>query len=384
MSKYSAIKHLTKEDVVKNGSIFTPKSITKLVWEKCKDLLTEDMIILDMGSGYGAFISEFTSKVPNTVIGTEYDEFSYNFLVQEFPGATFFHDNSLLDISREKYGILTQQPLLIVGNPPYNDITSQYKKGEKGNVECDEDVRSRDFGMSFLKAYNKLSPEYICVLHPFAYLIKKQNFNSLGSFSKNYKLINATVFSSKEFETIMRTNSDFPVVAALYRRDKNGMDYDYIREFKFRIFRTRKNFVLSEIKTIDGIISKYPSKTKQEKLQFYTLRDMNALFRNAAFVGPTVKNGVDVSITTLYQYAWLFFLKENFSPKKYAFIYGNLSPLYSDKIESDEIKRMLVSYAYDKSVFVKQAFTSSQIQLHYGEMLTEYQPLYDILNSLYI
>ena len=101
-----------------------------------------------------------------------------------------------------------------------------------------------------------MSPNYICVLHPLAYLIKKPNFNSLGLFKDNYKLVDSTIFSSKEFDTIKKTNADFPVVAALYEKDESGMDYEYIRNFQFDIYGSSDKFVLSEVKTIDGIIPK--------------------------------------------------------------------------------------------------------------------------------
>ena len=383
MSKYSAIKHLSKEDIIKNGSIFTPPHITKIVKKMCKPYINKESIIMDMCSGYGAFISEFQSKA-NRLIGTEYDSDSFVFLNQEFPDITFFRENSLINICRSKYGIKKNDSLIIVGNPPYNDTTSQYKKGEKGKMECDDDVVSRDFGIAFLKAYNKLKPDAICVLHPLAYLIKKTNFSYLREFSKNYRLEDAVIFSSKEFETIKKSNSDFPVVAALYRKNEAGMDFEYIRNFKFKILKSKKIFCLSKIKTIDGKINKYPSKIKTQDLQFYTLRDMNALLRNASFVSKETKNGVDVSLEELYKYSWLFYLKENFAPNDLKFIYGNLSPLYSNKIESLKIKRELVSYAYYNSDLVRKCYSLKDIEETYGSLQKQYPNLKKILTKLYL
>lgn len=383
MSKYSAIKHLSKEDIVKNGSIFTPSHISKIVKKMCEPYIDKEAFVMDMGSGYGAFISEF-EKLGKMIIGTEYDGDSYQLLIQEFPNIIFFQENSLLNISRKKYGIKPDDSLVIVGNPPYNDITSQYKKGKKGSLECDSDVASRDFGISFLKTYNKLKADTICVLHPLAYLIKKTNFSYLGEFSKNYKLEDAVIFSSKEFETIRKTNSDFPVVAALYRRNEAGMDFEYVKNFKFKILKSKKKFCLSKIETIDGKVNKYPSKVKTCDLQFYTLRDMNALLRNAGFVNKETKNGVDVSLEELYKYSWLLYLKENFAPTDLKFIYGNLSPLYSNKIELPKIKRELVSYAYNNSDLVRKCYSLKSIEDVYGSLQNKYPNIKKILSELYL
>lgn len=383
MSKYSVVSHLSKENIIKNGSFFTPKHITKLVHEMIKPYIKPESIIMDMGSGYGAFIEEFDDE-PNILLGTEFDEESFSYLVHEFPQIKFYHENSLVNVNRKKYNILESEDLIIIGNPPYNDITSQYKKGQKGSLDCDEDIKTRDFGITFLKAYNKLAPKYACVLHPLAYLIKKTNFNSLKEFKQNYKLIDATIFSSKEFETILKSNSDFPVVAGLYVRDKKGMTYEYVRDFKFNILNTSKDLVLSNILTIDGIVDKYPSKNKKCNLQFYTLRDMNALIRNASFVDKTVSNGVDVSLDDLYKYSWLFFIKKNFAPTSLSFIYGNLSPLYSMEIERPDVKNSLVSYAYNNSELVRNSYSINEIQEKYGVLNNSFDELFKILSALYM
>ena len=385
VSKFSAIKHLTKEDIVKNGSIFTPTCLTDIVKKKCRPYITPNTTILDLGSGYGAFISAFKS-FGTKIIGTDYDKTSVQLLKQEFPHIPFYHENSLLNVNREKYNIGADDDLLIVGNPPYNDTTSAYRKGQKGELVCDKDLVSRDFGISFLKAYNKLRAHYVCVLHPLSYLIKQQNFRSLGPFRENYCLIDATIFSSKEFETIQVTNSDFPVVAALYERCDKGMDYEHIRQFKFSIFRSRKKFCLNQVETIDGIIPKYPKKGSTNKVQFYTLRDINSLKRNASFVNGPIANGVDVTIENLYQYAWLLFFKENFNPQTNEFLYGNLSPLYSKDIEKQEIKNLLVAYAYFSNSIIQDRFELSNLKDMYGEIVntSDNSRLFNILKKLYI
>ena len=385
MCKFSAIKHLTKEDIIKNGCIFTSRNLVDLVFQQCEPHITEDTIILDMGSGYGAFINVF-SKIGNRCIGTDCDEVSIELLRQDFPETEFFLENSLLNVCREKYGIGEEDRLIVVGNPPYNDTTSIYRKGQKGELVCDEDLISRDLGISFLKAYNKLKANYVCVLHPLSYLIKKQNFNQLKTFKDNYRLLKAVVFSSNMFESISKKSTDFPVVAALYERNTNGMTFEDILSFNFDIFDSDKKFCLGKIKTIDGIINKYPKKNASSNICFYTLRDINALARNTSFANGPISNGVDVTIDNLYQYAWLLFLKENFNPPEYKFLYGNLSPLYSLSIEEDAIKNILATYAYKKNKVVSSNFQKSEIEDKYGKIFEEenYFVLHEILNGLYI
>lgn len=396
MIKQSENKHLTKAEIIKNGSIYTGPELVNLVFSQISQYIREDSVIADMGSGYGAFIEKF-KNYGKLIFGTEYDELSYKLLIEEYPSIKFYHENSLLNVSRAKYGLSQLDKLIIVGNPPYNDTTSIFKKGEKGELVCDTDLISRDFGISFLKAYNKLNADYVCVLHPLAYLIKKQNFNSLGAFKENYKLIDAIIFSSKEFESIKKSNSDFPVVSALYKRDNNGMDYSYIQQFDFNVYKCKSKFILKNIMTIDGIVNKYPKKEKKNKcpvdlcsqqlysetkLQFYTLRDMNALYRNTSFLEGPIPNGVDITLDNLYQYAWLYFLKINFNPAENKFLFGNLSPLYTNKLKCDTFKNQVVSYAYNNCELIKKFFGLNEIEILYGTLTDQYNDLFDELNVL--
>ena len=383
MSKFSAVKHLTKDDIIKNGSVFTPTQLTDIVKEKCVSYITPNTTLLELGSGYGAFIYAFKT-LGNKIIGTDCDETSVRFLKQEFPKTPVYLENSLLNVTRSKYQIDEDEDLFIIGNPPYNDTTSAYCKGEKGAVICDNDLQSRDFGIYFLKAYDKLKAHYICVLHPLSYLIKQNNFKSLGAFKDNYRLIDATVFSSKEFESIKATNADFPVVVALYERNDIGMNYDYIYNFNFSVFRSDESFCLNRFLTIDGIISKYPKKGSLNEVQFYTLRDINSLKRNASFVKGPISNGVDVTVENLYQYAWLLFFKENFNPATNMFLYGNLSPLYSKEIEKQNIKNILVTYAYNSNSIVHNGFNIRQLESAYGTVSknNNCDKLFNILDEL--
>ena len=88
--------------------------------------------------------------------------------------------------------------------------------------------------MSFLLSYDKLQTDFVCVLHPLSYLIKKANFALLSKFAENYKLIDGIIISSHEFSDTSRGMA-FPILIALYKRDRDGMNYDYIQNYQFKI-----------------------------------------------------------------------------------------------------------------------------------------------------
>jgi len=356
--------HLTKEDIIKNGSVFTPDHIVDIAKTWLENEINENDTIIDFGVGYGAFISKFTS-LSNNCIATDVDEKSISFINEYFPNINAFHENSLINISRKKYNLNSNNRVFIIGNPPYNDVTSQYKKGKKGNFNMDEKVYSRDLGVSFMKMYALLEPECICILHPLSYLIKKTNFSSLKFFKDNYLLKKGLIFSSKEFESINKSNAEFPVCLALYKRIPNvNMDFNYIRNFVFSILDNNKTFSLRDYKTIDGWVNKYPKKNskKPTDLQFYTIRDINALKRNKSFLVGKVANGVKVEIESLYKYAWLDYFKNNFTSDN-MFIYGNLSPLYSEAIEKDSSKKSLISYIYNNNNIVKDFIDNNNLEM---------------------
>jgi len=385
----SKINHLTKEEIIKNGSIFTPEHIVKIARSWLINNITKSDIIIDFGVGYGAFIYQFSDLVDRK-IATDIDEKSIALINQNFDNIETYVENSLKNISREKYNISDDERLIIIGNPPYNDVTSQYKKGEKGETTMDDIVYSRDLGISFMKMYSLLNPEYICILHPLSYLIKKTNFNSLKFFKDNYLLDRAMIFSSNEFESIKKGNAEFPVCLALYKRNiGNCMDFEYIKNFKFEVLYSDKYFILNNFKLIDGWVEKYPKKDSKKPLdlQFYTIRDINALKRNKTFIIGDVSNGIKVEIPSLYKYAWLDYFKNNFKPNNY-YIYGNLSPLYSDRLEDLNVKKELISYIYHSNKIVRDFLENNNLKEtvanYYGicEFVDKWSLLEEILLSI--
>lgn len=382
-------RHLSKDDIIKNGSIYTPPHLVSIVKEWVSEYIEIEDVVIDFGAGYGAFISEFSS-LSKRCIATDIDPICVKYINTVVPSAKVYLENSLKKISRDKYEIKKNEKIVIVGNPPYNDLTSQYKKNKKGHIEMDEMVFSRDLGVSFIKMYSMLEPEIICILHPLSYLIKKSNFNSLKFFSENYILKKGLIFSSNEFESINKKNAEFPVLLALYMKsNKNKMDFNYIKKFRFGILESKKHFCLNDFKFIENWVNKYPKKDGKDDddLQFYTIRDINALMRNKSFLTGHCNNGIKVNLENLYKYAWLDYFKNNFKVNK-MFLYGNLSPLYSKRLDDFDTRIELISYIYNNNIVVKNYIDNnnlmSRLTDHYNISFftNQYPILTEILNSL--
>jgi len=339
-------EHLHKNERIQLGSYYTPEKLVKLVHEFIKPYLEKkknDIILFDSAGGCGAFlfdIKHFDYRIADC------DLEACKFLKLNFNHNNIFYTNSLKESNRDKYFIPSSAFLVMIGNPPYNDITSEFKNGEKGQNICDEDLYDRDLGVSFLKSYNKLKADVVCVLHPLSYLIKEANFKRLRDFKDNYKLIRGEIFTSALFHGTGTVK--FPILIALYEKNTYGMTFDYIRNFKFNILDNDKTFVLSYFKTTDGYIKKYPPcKNDVNKspigLHYYTFRDLNSLKKNTSFFTKEHPNKIIITLENFYKYSYLYSVKNLFNPKD-EWLYGNLSPLV-DIEDVEQNKKLYVLYA---------------------------------------
>ncbi len=338
-------EHLQKNERIQLGSYYTPEKLVKLVHEFIKpysENKKKDVILFDSAGGCGAFL--FGIRHYNYRIA-DCDLDACNFLKQHFDQHNIFRTNSLKDVSRGKYSISSSAFLIMIGNPPYNDTTSEFKNGKKGQNICDEDLFDRDLGVSFLKSYHKLKADIVCVLHPLSYLIKETNFKRLKDFKDNYKIIRGEIFSSVLFPGT--GTGKFPILVALYEKNPSGMTFEYIRQFQFDILNNDKKFILSKYKTTDGYINKYPPRKNDIKdspmgLYYWTFRDFNSLKKNASFIKKH-PNGIVVTLKNFYKYSYLYSLKSLFNPED-AWLYGNLSPLaHIEDVEQN--KKLYILYA---------------------------------------
>ncbi len=373
MNPYVAI-HLKKSEKIKTGAYYTPEKIVNLVFNLVSEYLNQkDVVIFDPAGGCGAFIYKF--KNYNYRIA-DIDEKATDFLRQHFDPQKVFHTNSLLNVSRQKFDIPEEAFLIIVGNPPYNDTTSEFRKNQKGVNVCDFDLYDRDIGISFFKMFEKLNAQIVCVLHPLSYLIKKTNFERLKKFKDNYVLKKSFTFPSSLFKDTGKIS--FPVTVSLYERDNKGMDYFFISNFSFEVLDSGETFRLSNFKTTDGIINKYPPRKKDALKQspiglyFYSFRDINSLKKNASFIDYPGENSVVVTLENFYQYAYLYAFKKLFSPYN-SWLYGNLSPLLNEKL-LNERKNLVVCYALKThKLFLNNMELTRKITDFYGLDLSQWE-----------
>lgn len=301
--------HLTIEGRVNLGSYYTPAKYVSLVGEwLIRSCVSDGWTIADLSSGYGAFFELSTVPELNRCryVANDIDPDAVRKGREFFPNVEWQEKNALIEVSREKFGFRRNEPLVIVGNPPYNDTTSQANNHIKsGAVAMDPDIRTRDLGMSSLLLYNKLEADYVAVLHPLSYLIKRANFSATSKFFNNYVMLDHIIFSSSEFTGTSRVSA-FPVVVAFYmRREGEGITYEDVKKMRFTTVEG-DTFCVSSFDYVTDHISKYPHKERYKpEILFYTMRDINALKRSRTFLSERIANAVDVDVEKLPYYCYV-------------------------------------------------------------------------------
>ena len=386
--------HLAYESRVNLGSYYTPPEIVNIAWEVIAPYLNSQTTVIDSACGYGDFLKSCGQAI---TIGCDIDETAIDVAKKGNDNQVrFFQTNALCNVSREKFGIPEQSYLIVVGNPPYNDKTSLIRHNIKDvGFDIDEDLTCRDLGISFLRSYNKLEADLICVLHPLSYLIKPTNFRHLKAFTANYRLIDGLLISSGEFPESAK-HTPFPIVLALYQRDTQGMEYSFIRSFRFRIADTDnkkraapikpqrgamsiEGFCLGDFDYINNYIDKYPKKKrptsdyslfpsvegdthhseKDDSLFFWTMRDINALKRNRTFVENYSANTIVIDKRKLDYYAYIDVFKRNLH--RLPFYFGNCDVLIDDELFK-QYKSAFISDTVSHHPFLKKHFQIKPIE----------------------
>jgi predicted RNA methylase len=321
-------KHLDHKDTVNLGSYYTPAPLVDIVYSLIQKNVpsSADYCIIDTSCGYGGFLRG------KKAIGADIDDKAVETARGANPAYTYFNHNSLFEISRSQYNLGKDEKIIGVGNPPYNDTTSIIRNNiKKTEFLRDAEVISRDLGISFMLSYDKLAADFVCVLHPLSYLIKRANFEALMSFKNNYRLIDSVVISSGVFSATSKITS-FPIIIALYERNLFGMEYGYIQNINFKTNHD-KTFSITEIDTIGNYVSKYPNHkqvSEQETVTyFYTMRDINALKRTATFLPKETGNAVRVTKSKLPYYCYVDVFKDYIPHIPYYF--GNSDIMIDDK-----------------------------------------------------
>lgn len=303
-------RHLGIIGRVNLGSFYTPAKYVRIAAEwLLKHKVSDKWTIADLSCGYGAFFElQFVEGLRDCrFVGNDIDHKAIEKTREYFPFVECHERNALFGVSRQAFGIGNDEKLVIVGNPPYNDVTSQINQGIKdAAVSMDVDVKTRDLGMSSLLVYDKLKADYVLVLHPLSYLVKKANFQAARNFFKNYSLIEHIVFSSQEFAGTSKT-AGFPVVVAMYKREEyKGLTYRDVIETKFTT-TDGVSFSLSGFDYVTDEIGKYPNSKHRysPEILFYTMRDINALRRSKTFIPERCANAVDVDPDKLAYYCYV-------------------------------------------------------------------------------
>lgn len=360
--------HLEKTKLINLGAFYTAPIYVDIVWNFIKTYIDKKTVILDPACGYGVFL---TKKTVAKKIGNDIDIKALEIAKVNANDVVYYNYNSLKVFNRIAYGISSKEKLIIIGNPPYNDITSQAKKKlKKLDFDVDPRIKTRDIGISFLRTFDYLKADYICILHPLSYLIKKANFKLLKNFKDNYVLLNGIIISSRYFKLTSKS-SEFPIIIALYERRSKGMDYEYIKNFYFKTIEG-KEFKLNDFEYIGDFVEKYPRKNtefKQEDILFYTLRDINALKRNKTFIEKPTTNAIKVNINKLDYYVYIDVFKDFIEHIPYYF--GNLDILINRKIFS-KYRKYFISYAIRKRPFLRKYYLSYKIYCNDKDFILEY------------
>jgi len=360
------IKHLSYKQKTNLGSFYTPPHLVRLVYEtfaKSKGLVD---VVLESACGYGAFFSEKFPQKKVRFIGADIDPMALTIARKKFPNIEFKKINVLSQISRSKFGIGENEKLAIVGNPPYNDVTSRVKNDIKTKpCKIDEEIKTRDLGLSFMLAFAKLKPDYIAVLHPLSYLIKKTNFETLKPLMQNYKLLEAIVFNSQEFSETSKTNG-FPIVAAVYAKSEQGTSYEQIVKRKFKTLE-KQEFSISDFDYICKYISKYPSRhSKADDFKFFTMRDINALKRSRTFIEEDTANTIYIPQEKLPYYCYVDIFKD--IANKLPYYFGNLDvPFDKNNFEKLKDDFFALSIAKHPDIFAGKYSIPNQERINFAK-----------------
>lgn len=368
-------QHLSYKEMTDWGCFYTPqKFVDKLISMIKSNVYDYDKYTyLDSSCGYGSFLK---SLYPFKTIGCDIDKMAIKTSSNIYPNSKYYILNTLSNFTRDSICLSKNEKLIIIGNPPYNDTTSKVKNNIKKTEPCiiDNDIKTRDLGISFLLSYNKLNPDYVAILHPLSYMIKKANYELLKPFYNNYNLIDHCIISSQEFSMTSKTKG-FPIILALYKKSTNGLQYNNILNMNFRtidnkVFNLKHDY-------IKNYISKYPLKNKQYKngdILFFTMRDINALNRSRTFIEDLTDNAIIIDKEKFAYYCYVDIFKDYISNLPY--YYGNCDVF----INNDDflvLKDIFITKSIKKHPWLKQKITY-KADTNFGLIDSYFQKLFNI------
>lgn len=368
-------QHLSYNEMTNFGCFYTPQRFVDKLIDIVKTNIDnyKQYTYLDSSCGYGSFLK---SLHPLRTIGTDIDGKAIEIAKKIYPLSQYYVLNALNEFTREKINLSQEDKLIIIGNPPYNDTTSKVKNEIKKSTPCliDDDLKTRDLGISFLLSYNKLKADFVAVLHPLSYLIKKANYDLLSMFYKNYSLVDHCIINSQEFSMTSKTKG-FPIILALYRRSNLGLTYDNILNMEFKTI-DNKTFNLRH-DYIKNYVSKYPSKFRKytdNDILFFTMRDINALNRSRTFIEDFSDNAIIIDKRKFAYYCYVDIFKDHIS--KLPYYYGNCDVFINNK-DFLSIKDVFVTKSIEKHPWLKQKI-SYTVNTNYSLIDNYFENLFNI------
>lgn len=368
-------KHLTYKEMTDLGCFYTPQKFVDKLIEMIKLNISDynKYTYLDSSCGYGSFLK---SLHPLKTIGCDIDEKAIEIAKNIYPNSEYYTLNTLNKFNRNSINLNECNNLIIIGNPPYNDTTSKVKNGIKKSDPCqiDDDIKTRDLGISFLLSYNKLKPDYVAVLHPLSYMIKKANYELLRPFYNNYSLVDHCIINSQEFSMTSKTKG-FPIIIALYKRNCLGLNYNDILNMNFKTIEN-KTFNLNH-DYIKNYISKYPSKYKQYKnndILFFTMRDINALNRSKTFIEELTDNAIIIDKNKFAYYCYVDIFKDYIY--KLPYYYGNCD-VFINNNDFLKLKDVFITKSIEKHPWLRKKITY-QFNNNYGLIDTYFKKLFNL------
>lgn len=369
-------KHLTYKEMTNYGCFYTPQKFVDNLINKIKENVSdyEKFIFLDSSSGYGSFLQ--CLRELNT-IGCDIDEKAVEIAKLKDTQSKYFCLNTLSNFSRESISLKEEDKIIIIGNPPYNDTTSKVKQELKNDKPCDidSDLKTRDLGISFMLSYNKLKADYVAILHPLSYMIKKANYELLKPFYNNYSLVSHSIINSQEFSMTSKTKG-FPIIIALYKRDKKGLSFKEIQELEFETIENKKFSLKTD--SIKNYISKYPCKNKKykdEDILFFTMRDINALNRSRTFIQDYGANSIIIDKEKFAYYCYVDVFKRYIH--KLPYYYGNID-VFIDNEKFQEIKDVFITNSIEKHPWLKEKNISYNYNNNYNLIDNYFRGLFAI------
>ena len=345
-------RHLSYKEMTDLGCFYTPDGFVTALINMIKSNVADygDYVYLDSSCGYGSFLKALS---PYRTIGCDIDGKAIEFARGYSADSEYYTLNTLHNFSRASVKLKDEERLIIIGNPPYNDTTSRVKNGIKKTEPCfiDDDIKTRDLGISFLLSYVKLKPDYVAVLHPLSYMIKKANYLLLKPFYADYSLIDHVIISSQQFGMTSKTKG-FPIIIALYERSAAGTTYTDIYNLNFRTADNRLFNIRHD--NIDNYITKYPSKNKICKdgdILFFTMRDINALNRSRTFIEDYSENAIIIDKNKFAYYCYVDVFKD-FIPRL-PYYYGNCN-VFIDNAAFLPIANIFITKSIEKHPWLKE------------------------------